>query len=79
MIESPLIDELVEESRHKAVVESNHKVILRFLRKRFGTVDDDLLVKVRAITDEQQLDDLLDEAVFCPDLNTFRTKLALRE
>ena len=75
MIESPLIDELLAENRHNVLVEARHKDILRFLKTRFGAVDDDLLIKVRAITDEQKLDDLLDEAALGPDLNTFQAKL----
>ncbi len=64
MIESPLIRELVAESKQDA--------ILRFLQARFGPVPEDLAASIRAIPAERRLDELIDRAGRCRTLATFQ-------
>jgi hypothetical protein len=71
-IESPLIQEVVEE----VVAQRVHKAILRVLATRFGSVPQDIEAAVRAVQDESRLDQLVDWTVLCPDLEAFRTRLA---
>lgn len=67
MIESPLIQELVAEARHRDIV--------RFLRARFGAVPPDLGAALQSVQDETKLDELVDWASRCPGLDEFRTRL----
>ena len=71
MIESPLIQELMQE----VAAERVHKAILRFLAARFGSVPPEVEAAVRAVQDESRLDNLVDWAALCPDLEAFRTRL----
>jgi predicted transposase YdaD len=66
MIESPLIQELVAEARHKD--------ILKLLNKRFGEVPADLVNLVRSVVKERKLDLLFDLALDCPSLASFRDR-----
>ena len=68
MIESSLIQELMAERMHKA--------ILRVLADRFGPVPQDVRELLHAIQDEQQLDDLNVWAGRCSDVDAFRDRLA---
>ena len=68
MIESPLIQELVAETKHKD--------ILRFLAARFGPVPQDIVSALQEIQDEQRLDNLVEWAGLCPDLQAFRSRLS---
>ena len=72
MIESPLIQEIVARTRH----EKTQELIVRFLTGRFGPLPLDLAAELRTIADEPKLDDLLEWATRCPDLDTFRAKLS---
>ena len=67
MIESPLIQELVAEHRHKD--------ILRFLAARFGSVPPEIATALEGVQDEAKLDDLIDWAARCHSLDEFRTHL----
>ena len=69
MIESPLIQEIV--------AETNHRMILTFLRARFGPVPQDVTAAVQAIQDSQRLDELAELAARCPDLQSLRMRLHL--
>jgi hypothetical protein len=71
MIESPLIQELVDEAQARAKRES----IVRFLGGRFGTVEKEVEVRLADITEKARLDDLVDWAARCPDLEAFRSRL----
>ncbi len=71
MIESPLIQEMMA----KKAVETRHKDILRVLARRFGPVPEQLGVAVRAVHDESKLEELLDEAASCLDLESFQKRL----
>jgi len=67
MIESPLIQELVAEKMHEA--------ILDVLEVRFGPVPQDLAAALQAIQEEQSLKELLKFAAGCGDLELFRAHL----
>lgn len=67
MIESPLLQEIIAETKHDA--------ILRFLNARFGPVPTDIVTRVRTIDDAQQLDGLFTVVAQCPDLEALRTRL----
>jgi hypothetical protein len=67
MIESPLIQEMMAQRSHKA--------ILAFLEVRFKTVPTEIARKLESIVDEQKLDDLARFAAECPDLEAFRLRL----
>ncbi|HXG11220.1 MAG TPA: hypothetical protein VNK04_15790 [Gemmataceae bacterium] len=67
MIESPLIQELLAESKQEAIIE--------VLTGRFGTIPEDLTVRLRQVTNERQLKELLRYTGVCPDLEAFRAKL----
>jgi hypothetical protein len=70
MIESPLIQELLAGQRHGD--------ILHFLAKRFGAIPQDIANSLRAVQDEPKLKELLDWAIDCPNLESFRARLATR-
>jgi hypothetical protein len=67
MFESPLIREIVAESRRKN--------ILRMLQNRFGPVPPGLEAEVRSILDETVLDAALDLATSSTDLEHFGAEL----
>jgi hypothetical protein len=67
MIESPLIQEILNEQQ-----QAN---ILRVLRARFGQAADAVLAAVQQRTNPEQLDQLLDFAVLCPSLEAFQERL----
>ena len=67
MIESPLIQELIAEERHTDIARS--------LTGRFGSVPPDVTTALQGIQEEQKLDDLVDWAARCPDLDAFRARL----
>ena len=67
MIESPVLQELLAERSHKA--------ILRFLAGRFGTVPPEIATAMQGTQDEAKLDEVIDWAARCPSLDEFRTRL----
>ena len=67
MIESPLIQELMASRMHKA--------ILRVLTDKFGKVPAEVEQNLRAIVDEDRLDQLNSWAAQCPDLAAFAAHL----
>lgn len=68
MIESPLIQELLEE-KVQACIET-------ILKDRFGAVPVELANALKTVHDEAALDSLLKWAVRCPDLEAFRGRLS---
>src|SRR5262245_776084 len=80
MIESPYLQEIVQERLQEVLqerlAERSHKHILRTLTRRFGPVPEDVSAELRVVQDESRLDDLLDWAHACPDLDAFRARLA---
>jgi hypothetical protein len=71
MIESPLVQELIAETKQR----TTQQHILDNLEARFGPVPSEIAVKVRAITDEKKLSDFHRHAATCPDLESFRARL----
>ncbi len=67
MIESPLIQELIAERMHAA--------ILDVLEVRFGPVPPDVAATVQAIQEDERLKELHKFAVGCGDLGLFRARL----
>lgn len=59
----------------KTARETTRKHIFHQLEKRFGPAPEDLAAHLRAIDDQQKLDELLDAAIDCGDLNAFREAL----
>jgi predicted transposase YdaD len=72
MIESPLIDEIV----NKAKCEARRASILDFLAGRFGPVPPEVAAALQAIEDEARLRGLAGWAGQCPDLDAFRARLS---
>ncbi len=75
MLESPLIQELVDKQLHHVVVENRREDILDFLESRFGEVPADLAEQIRSLADERRLRDLVRKAGSCADLDAFRKEL----
>jgi hypothetical protein len=71
MIESPLIQEMMA----KNTAQTMHKDIVRVLARRFGSVPEEVAAAVRTIYDESKLEELVDEAASCSDLEGFRARL----
>jgi hypothetical protein len=67
MIESPLIQEIVADQMHKA--------ILRVLQKRLGLVPSDIPIMLQPFQQEAEWVELLLLAASCPDLETFQEHL----
>jgi hypothetical protein len=71
MIESPLIDEIVAESRQAG----RRIAVLRVLTARFGTVGPAVAAGLEQVKDNEKLDRLTDQAALCPTLDDFEASL----
>lgn len=71
MIESPLIQELLEQRTKQTRCAD----LLRFLSGRFGSIPEPLVNALKAIADEQLLEQLIDASAVCPDLKAFQDRL----
>jgi hypothetical protein len=76
MIESPVIQELVEEVEQKAMQKGKHDDILLILESRFGSVPQEVGDGVRRVVDETSLRSLIQLAARCTDIEGFRGGLA---
>jgi len=72
MIESPLIKEIIAESKQQAM----QGAILQFLQARFDSIPEDVAKRVRAVRGEKKLQTLIKHAARCPDLDAFRGRLS---
>jgi hypothetical protein len=72
MLESPLIKEIQAKSKAEGVRDT----IVLLLRDRFGAVPEDLVAVLEPIEAEPTLTELVRLARDCPDLETFRARLA---
>jgi hypothetical protein len=72
MIESPELQEIMEEVRHQ----TTHANIVRILEGKFGPVPAELATRIRGIGDDHVLQDLLLRAATCADLQGFQAALA---
>ena len=73
MIESPMIQELLEERTQQ----TTQRHILKILEMRFGPVPPEVSAAVRVVQDQATLESLFEEAFSCPDLAAFRAHLHL--
>jgi predicted transposase YdaD len=84
MIESPLLKEFEErfkregkeEGKHEGRQEATQDAILRVLGLRFRSLPPEVGEHVRAITDEERLQEVLDQAVTAASLKAFRKHLS---
>ena len=60
----------------KGKKEAMRENILTILRKRFGNLPSGISSQIQTIDSLERLDDLLGEAVVCPDLETFHLLLS---
>ena len=73
MIESPLIQELVDE----AVLSQKQKDILQILKVRFGDVPAEVSAKVEAKRALDELEPLFDASATAPSLDAFKERLQI--
>ncbi len=71
MEESWVVRELLTERE----VETMQDDLLLFLKGRFGTLPEDLVAAVKVIQQTPRLEELIDWAAQCSDLNAFRSRL----
>ena len=74
MIESPLYQEVVEESRRKGATEARRQDIMDLLEGRFGPAAQALEVELKAV-EYDRLSDLVKFAAKCRNLASFRKRL----
>ena len=75
MLESPLLNELIDEKVAEGVAEGRQQDVLEVLEARFGLVPLDVVQRVKAVTNAGQLSQLIKQAARCPDLEAFRQAL----
>lgn len=75
MIESPVLQEFVEDVRREERIAAERNGILLVLGARFPSLPDDLAKELRTIDSEQRLQDMLRTAATCPSLDAFRHSL----
>ncbi len=68
MIESPVLQRLLQETRQKD--------ILRCLVARFRIAAPDIEAELKSINDDERLNELIDLAATCSDLDSFRKQLS---
>jgi hypothetical protein len=76
MIESPLIEEIVNRAKSEGRHEAMYENIVQVLEARFGSVPQEISIVLRTILDDSQLADLLKWAALCPNLEAFRARLS---
>ena len=74
MIDTDLLQELIACHQRIAVHEARRKGIARFLVSRFGSEAEAFDAELMTI-DGERLDDYLELAATCPDLDAFRRRL----
>ena len=76
IIDSPVLRNLIDEVEAKAVAKAKQAAIVRVLRGRFGTVPRDIAKALLRRKRESMLDELIDRAATCRDLDAFRAGLS---
>ncbi|MFI5454337.1 MAG: hypothetical protein ACHRXM_02700 [Isosphaerales bacterium] len=71
---SPVLQEIITESKREAVIES----LMTLLLARFATEAQGMKTGLEAIEDKVRLNELIKLAATCPDLESFRKQLAPR-
>jgi predicted transposase YdaD len=74
MIESPVYQEIVEESRREGEIKARQQAIRDVLEARFGADAQALEVELKAV-EFDRLRELIKFAAKCPDLPSFRERL----
>ena len=72
MIESPVLQRLLQETKQK----TRQETILRCLVARFRIVAADIEAELKSINDDERLNELFYLAATCSDLDSFRTQLS---
>lgn len=67
MIESPVLMEVL--------AERGHKYILRVLEDRFGSIPKELTQSLKALRDDERLEQLVACAASCEDMEAFRQQM----
>jgi len=75
VIESPILDEVKEILSRRYVADGVRKSLFGFLETRFGPLSAENRATLTAITNPDQLDQLVQVAARCPDLASFFTEL----
>jgi hypothetical protein len=75
MIESPLIQEIVEEAMAKGEAKAKHQAIIDVLESRFDAIPGEVKIRLQAIQDLKKLDDLIRLAARCGDLAAFQERI----
>src|SRR5438128_1898007 len=68
---------LVQNYIKRKVAEHAQNLLLRQLRIRFGNVPEVLAAIVRTVTEENELEELLDQAIWCSSLQAFQERLVV--
>ena len=76
IMESPLIQGILEEARVENTQKIMRKAIRQILETRFGELRPQIVEALDAVVDERRLDDLITEAVRCTSLDDFRARPA---
>ncbi len=76
MIESPLLQRLLQETRQETRQETKQQDILRLLVLRFRIVAADIEAELKSINGDERLNELIDLAATCSDLDSFRKQLS---
>jgi len=67
--------DLVQDRIRGELIKTRHKAIAIVLAARFGPCAQESATALETVADEAKLDELLDLAAVCPDLETFRARL----
>lgn len=73
LLDTPLMNELLAERDRRRT----RRHILVFLQARFGSIPNEVVEQIEHFDDDASLENLLRLAGQCPDLETFRTKMAI--
>jgi len=69
--DSPLIQELMDQAKREVLRDA----VTHILKARFGSIPPETGALVRDVQDEEQLQQLIQLAALCPDLEAFRARL----
>ena len=75
IMESPLIQEILEEARLENTVKTIREMVQQALEARFGALPPQLVEQLNAVVDEGRLRALFTEAVRCSSPDDFQTRL----
>ena len=73
--DSPLVQEIVQETRLKTIIKTTREAVQKVLETRFGNLPPRIAEGLNAVGDERRLSDLVAEAVRSSSLDDFRARL----